>query len=74
VYTGRSGGLGGSLIVNRTVTVNHRTYGSVHELPPELRQQLPIEPSNLESRIRDIPVNLAILVVIGLVLWFFLGR
>jgi hypothetical protein len=117
VFTGQAGQLGGKLVVNRVVTVNNRTYRSVDELPPGLRQQveaalsgtamqvrpktglhvsvnmtgpqarslddpsmsrppapLPIEPSTLEARIRDIPVSLAILVVIGLVLWALLDR
>jgi hypothetical protein len=117
VFTGRAGGLGASVVVNRTVTVNDRTYGSVDELPPEVRKQfedalkgaapqvhpqtslhvsvnmgrpqvrtlddsgrsptphpLPIESSTLESRIRDIPVSLAIIIVIGLILWALLGR
>jgi hypothetical protein len=41
VVTGRIGEhAGASIVVNRTVTVNHRTYGSLDELPPEARQQL----------------------------------
>ena len=116
VFTGQAGQhLGGNLIVNRTIAVNDRTYGSVHELPPEVRQQyeaalkgaapqmtqpktslhvsvnvsgpgtldshrprtpvpLPTDPSSLESRIRNIPLDLAILIGIGLVLWALLGR
>ena len=109
--------LGGSVIVNRTITVNDRTYGSLDELPPDVRQQfedafkgagmkmrprtslhvslnregpqarglvdagkppthvpLPVEPSTLESRIRDIPVSLAILFLIALALWMLFGR
>jgi len=117
VFAGRAGELlGASVIVNRTITVNDRTYGSLDELPPDVRRQfedalkgaapkmrpstsvhvslnmggpqvrtlvdankpapvpLAIEPSSLESRIRDIPVTLAILVIIGLALWALLGR
>ena len=115
VFTGRAGeSLAANVNVKRTITVNNRTYGSLDELPPDVRQQfedalegaatktrpstslhaslnmggpqarslvdagrppthvpLPIEPSSLESRIRDIPVSLAILVLIGigLLLW-----
>jgi hypothetical protein len=118
VFTGHAGHLGGSLIVNKTVTVNDRTYGSVDELPPDVRKMyedalqgatpqgtrpttrvhvslnmagpqirtlddagrrpapppLPIEPSTLESRIRNIPVTLAIIILVALVLWARLGR
>lgn len=118
VFTGRAGQLGASLVVNRVVTVNERTYGSVDELPPDVRKiyenalegaapptahpetslhvsvnmagpqgrtpddrsrppttvPLPLEPSLLESRIRDLPVSMAILIVMGLILWFLLGR
>jgi len=119
ILTGRAGlGIGGSLVVNRTTTVNEHTYGSVDELPPDVRKMyedalqgssaektrpktsvhlsvnvgepetqrfgdlsgsptsapLPIEQSTLESRIRNIPVSLAILVVVGLILWVLLGR
>lgn len=115
VFTGRAGDLGGSVIVNRTVTVNNRTYGSLDELPPDVRKQfedalkggglnmhpktslhvsfkvegpqaladpsksptpvpLPYDRSTLEGKIRDIPLSLAILVLIGLALWAFLGR
>ena len=118
VFTGRAGDrLGGSVIVNRTITVNNRTYGSLDELPPDVRQQfedalkggglkmrprtslhvslnmegpqvrtlgdaskpqapvpLPDDRSSIESKIRDVPVSLGILVIIGLVLWALLGR
>jgi hypothetical protein len=117
VFTGKAGDLGASVVVNRTVVVNNRTYGSLDELPPEARKQLedalhgagqtphpkttlnfslnlegpqvrtladarkaptiapgPIESSSLESRIRDLPVSLAILVLIALALWALLGR
>jgi hypothetical protein len=118
VLTGQAGGLGGSLIVNRTTTVNNRTYGSVDDVPPEVRQQyeaalkaaapqmanpktslhvsvnlsgpqvrtfddshrpstpvtLPLESSTTEAKIRSIPGDLAILVLIALILWAFLGR
>jgi|SRR6185369_3122665 len=117
VFTGQAGDVGANVVVNRIVTVNDRAYGSLHELPPEVRKQfehalegvapqvhpqtslhlsvnlgkpqlrtlhdfrraatpppLPIEASNLESRIRDIPVSLAIIVAIALILWAFLGR
>jgi hypothetical protein len=115
VFTGQAGHMGASVVVNRSVTVNDRTYGSIDELPPEVRRlyedsrkgmasrastthpktslhvsvnlgrrtfddssrstgPLPIEPSSIESRIRDIPMSLAITVAIGLILWFLLGR
>ncbi|MGH7741611.1 MAG: hypothetical protein ACRENS_06260 [Candidatus Eiseniibacteriota bacterium] len=109
--TGLGKGADVNLTVNQIVTVNGRTYGSVHELPPELRKQyedalkgstphspktsvhlslnvdgpqvrhrgdyakspdpppLPIEASTLVERIRQIPVSLAIIVVIALILW-----
>jgi len=116
VFTGRAGDLGGSVIVNRTVTVNNQTYGSLDELPPEVRQQfeaalkgaashvgprasvhvsfhvggsqgqtlgqaarptpeapVPFDSSDLASRIREIPVALAILIVIALIYWVLLG-
>src|SRR5689334_13641478 len=118
VFTGRTGDLGASLVVNRVITVNDRTYGSIDELPPDVRQlyeqtlkgaapgsahpttglhvsvnmgrphvqgpaqinavvfddsgrhpapaPLPIEPSTLESKIRSLPMSLAILILIGL--------
>jgi hypothetical protein len=117
VFTGHAGDhIGASLVVNRIVTVNNRRYGSVDQLPSDVRQlyddaikgagpqathpktslhisvnltgpqvrapgdssgsqpPLPIEPSSTESRIRDIPVSLAILTVIALILWSLLGR
>jgi hypothetical protein len=118
VFTGRAGDhIGASMVVNRVVTVNKRTFGSAGELPPDVRQQyedalkaadpqathpkfslhvsvnvgktgggtlgdpsgmsptpLPIEDSSTESKIRGLPMSLAILVVIGLVLWALLGR
>jgi len=113
VFTGHAGqSIGASVVVNRVITVNDRTYGNVDELPPDVRQlyedalkgrtaevsrpktsvhvslnmsgrpshdesntpPLPIESSTTESTIRSLPTSLAITVVIGLVLWFFLGR
>ena len=121
VFTGQAGHVGASVVVNRIITVNDRTYGSLDELPPEARQlyedalkqatphathpktsvhlsvnltgsagppvrtlddsnrpstplPLPIEPSSTESRLRSLPMSLAILIAIGLVLWFLLGR
>jgi hypothetical protein len=118
VFTGQAGRIGASVVVNRNIVVNDRTYGSIDELPTEVRQlyedtlkgaaphasttypktslhvsvnlgrpqirapddsgrpptPLPIEPSSIESRIRGIPMSLAITVAIGLILWFLLGR
>ena len=37
--TGRGQGVDANLIVNKVVTVNDRTYGSVNELPPEVRKE-----------------------------------
>ena len=118
VFTGQAGPVGGSVVVNRVITVNNRTYGSVDELPPDVRQQyedalkaatplmthpktslhlsvnfggpevrglddasrppmptpmVPIEPSSSES-IRKFPMSLAIITLVGLVLWALLGR
>ena len=118
VFTGRAGQrIDASVVVNRVITVNNRTYGSVDELPPDVRQRyedalkgaaqvthprtslhlsvnmggpqvrtlddssrpptplpLPIEPSSTESTLRNLPMSLAITIVIGLVLWALLGR
>jgi len=119
VFTGRADQrINASVVVNRTITVNDRTYGSVDELPPDVRQlyedalkgaapqvthpktslhvsvnmagpqvrtlddssspptplTLPIEPSSTESRLRNLPMSLAITIVIGLILWALLGR
>ena len=119
VFTGQAGPLGASMVVNRVITVNDRTLGSIEELPPEARKlyegavmnasgqaihrpkasihvsinvvgpkaqtfddsggsptpfPLPIDASSTEARIRAIPATLAVLILIGLVLWFFLGR
>jgi hypothetical protein len=115
VTTSRDEHLGAAVVVNRTVTVNNRTYGSLGELPPDVRQKfedalkgaqvrprtsvhlslnmkgpevrspgaadkartpvpLPLESSSLESRIRELPPSLAIIVAVGLVLWVLLGR
>ena len=120
VFTGRaSDHIGASVVVNRVVTVNKRTYGSAGELPPDVRQQYedalkaadpeathpkfslhvsvnvgktgvgtlgdssgtsptplpgPIEDSSTESSIRNLPVSLAVIIVIGLILWALLGR
>ena len=38
VFTGHAGPFGASVVVNRTIVVNDRKYGSVDELPPEMRQ------------------------------------
>jgi hypothetical protein len=39
VFTGGLGQmLGASVVVNKTITVNGKTYGSADELPPEMRQ------------------------------------
>jgi len=115
VFTGGLGkNVGASVVVNRFVTVNNKTYGNLDEVPPEVRQQfqdamqgghvhpktsvhvslnvegpqvrtldagknptpvpLPIESSSTESTIRNLPMSLAILVLIGLALWAYLGR
>ena len=117
VFTGQTGRIGASVVVNKVITVNNRTYGSVDELPPDVRQlyedalkgsapqvthpktsvhlslnlggpqvqtlddssrpptplPLPIEPSSNDS-LRNLPMSLAITIVIGLVLWALLGR
>lgn len=39
VLTGKAGDVGASLVVNRTVVVNHQTYGGLDKLPPDVRQQ-----------------------------------
>jgi hypothetical protein len=117
VFRGRAGDIGASVVVNRTITVNDRSYGSIDELPPDVRQHyegalkgaasqvthpkasihlsvnltrpqvgtldsnrpptplpFPIESSSFESRIRSLPVSLAIIILIALVLWARLGR
>lgn len=38
VFTGQAGDFGASMVVNRVIAVNDRTYGSVDELPPEMRK------------------------------------
>src|SRR2546426_12685731 len=39
VFTGRAGQhIGASVVVNKVITVNNRTYGSVDDLPPNVRQ------------------------------------
>ena len=38
VFTGQAGHLGANVVVNRVITVNNRTYRSIDELPPEVRQ------------------------------------
>src|SRR5438093_5837781 len=38
VFTGRAGQSLGASVVNRVITVNDRTYGSVDELPPDVRK------------------------------------
>ena len=38
VFTGRAGDVGASIVVNRVITVNDRTYGSIDELPADVRQ------------------------------------
>jgi hypothetical protein len=118
VFTGQTGHVGASVVVNRVITVNDRTYGNIDEMPPDMRKlyeaartsasgqathqprtgvhvsidltgpkvrtfddssrspapaPLPID-SSTEARIRGIPESLAVLVAIGLVLWFLLGR
>ena len=115
VFTGRAGRhLGASVVVNKIIRVNDRTYGSVGELPPDLRQlhedalkgatgqqtrpktglhvslnmsgpkvrtrddsgrsptPSPIEPT--EANLRNLPISLAITIVIALILWTLLGR
>jgi hypothetical protein len=116
VFTGHAGKLGASMVVNRIVTVNDRTFGSVDELPPDVRQlyedalktpgtihpktslhvsvnvagpevrtvdgsgsrptppSFPIAGPSTETTLRRLPLSLAIIVVIGLVLWLLLGR
>jgi hypothetical protein len=118
VFTGQAGGIGGSVVVNRIITANNRTYGSIDELPPDVRQLYedalksadpqattthpktslhvsvnlgrprvrtlddssltpappPFDRSSTESRLRNLPMSLAITIIIGLVLWALLGR
>ena len=120
VFTGHAGDLGASVVVNRVVTVNNRTYAGADELPPEVRKvyedalkgetsqvgstrprtslhlsvnltgprvrsvddpgtgpappPVPFDSSTTESKLRSIPVTLAIIVVIGLIIWARLGR
>lgn len=118
VFTGHAGDLGASVVVNRVVTVDQRTYGSVDELPPDVRRlyddalggadpqvgstrpktslhlsvnltgpevrtvddpgrgpvPLPFDSTSTESKLRSLPVTLAIIVVIGLIIWARLGR
>jgi hypothetical protein len=38
VFTGQTGRIGASVVVNKIITVNNRTYRSVDELPPDVRQ------------------------------------
>src|SRR5882762_5224283 len=38
VFTSQAGGFGANVVVNRTITVNNRTYGSGDELPPDVRR------------------------------------
>ncbi len=112
---GRTGEhFGASVVVNKVITVNNRSYRSLDEVPPELRHEvgdalrgavpdvhpraqfrvslnlgspearrqdasreptpLPIEPSSTEATIRAIPLSLAVLIVIALIFWYFLGR
>ena len=115
VFTGRTGQLGASVVVNKVIAVNDRT---LDELPPDVRQlyedavkgagsdvshpktslhvsvnmtgpkvrtlddsnqpKSPLRPSfdpaSTESRLRNLPVSLAITIFITLVLWFLLGR
>lgn len=118
VFTGRAGqDLGASVVVNRTTIVNDCRYGSVDELPQDVRQiyedalkgaapqsthpgtslhvsvnmgrprvrtldesgrppapiPLPFESSSTESRLRSLPVSLAIFILIALVVWARLG-
>ena len=40
VFTGRAGQrLGASVVVNRVITVNNRTYRSIDELPPDVHRE-----------------------------------
>ena len=118
VFTGPVGRhVKADMVVNKTIVVNNQSYGSLDELPPDVRQlyeaalrgeptqgtphtklgfqvsvdlgrrergpfgdsgkestppPLPIEPSTIESKLRSLPIDLAILVGIGLVIWAFL--
>src|SRR6059036_2682999 len=38
VFTGQAGPIGAGVVVNRIITVNNRTYGSLDDLPHEARQ------------------------------------
>jgi hypothetical protein len=113
VFTGRLGEVEASVVVNRVVTMKDSTYGSIDELPPDVRRlyenalaapagkvtqprtgfhvsvnmagpearsgartpiPLPFDSTSTEARLRSLPMTLAIIVVVGLVLWFFLGH
>jgi hypothetical protein len=115
VFTGRAGQrMGASVVVNKIITVNDRTYGSVDELPPDLRKlyqealkgaapqvtrpktslhvsvsiagpevrthddssspATPVPNDPTESNLRNLPISLAITIVIALILWTLLGR
>ena len=116
VFTGHAGNLGASLVVNKVVTVNNRTYAGLDELPPDVRKlyedalsgatpqggstrpksglhlsvnltglqaragddpghaPAPFDSTSTEAKLRSLPVTLAIIVVIGLIIWVRLGR
>jgi len=115
--TSRTHGAQGDIVIQKTITVNQRTYPNADEMPPELRQYvatglqatgtdgaptapglnlavelgrpkvrtflnvhpspsspLPIEPSNMPSEARRFVYDIAFWVIVGLALWFWLGR
>jgi hypothetical protein len=78
VITGHLGEhFGASIVVNRTITVNNRTFKNADALPPEARQATgprPIEPSSTVDTLRGLPVTLAVIVVIALILWALLDH
>ena len=70
--TGATAGQSGFHVSVNTTRPEVRSFGgsnSGSEPSP-----VPIEPSDLESRIRKLPVSLAILILVGLILWATLGR
>jgi len=56
-------------VIRNIVTVSNRTFGNN---PAEM--PLPIEPSRMPSEGRRFVYDLAFWVIVGLALWFWLGR
>ena len=70
--TGAAGAQAGFHVSVNTAGPEVRGFGGSNNTSSHC--PLPVEPSDLESRIRKLPLSLAILVVIGLFLWATLGR